>query len=156
VPSSHDPVIRMFHCLFIVLKIPLFSTPSSHSLFWHFGPLLKLTYFQHRPEMKLLLSDSVSLLSRGQIFIYLWWYRESWENSKEYNRESSDKFLRCFTLESGINRLRLNERMTRVIKTTKVANAAFSKSVNCTWKGKRTRFEKEHVNRCIESYEQMY
>jgi hypothetical protein len=21
-PSSHDPVIRMFHCLFIVLKIP--------------------------------------------------------------------------------------------------------------------------------------
>jgi hypothetical protein len=24
-PSSHDPVIRMFHCLFIVQKIPLFS-----------------------------------------------------------------------------------------------------------------------------------
>jgi hypothetical protein len=29
-PSSHDPVIRMFHCLFIVLKISLFSMPSSH------------------------------------------------------------------------------------------------------------------------------
>jgi hypothetical protein len=29
-PSSHDPVMRMFHCLFIVLKIPLFSMPSSH------------------------------------------------------------------------------------------------------------------------------
>ncbi len=28
--SSHYPVIRMFHCLFIVLKIPLFSMPSSH------------------------------------------------------------------------------------------------------------------------------
>jgi hypothetical protein len=28
--SSHDPVIRMFHCLFIVLKISLFSMPSSH------------------------------------------------------------------------------------------------------------------------------
>jgi hypothetical protein len=28
-PSSHDPVIRLFHCLFIVLKIPLFSMPSS-------------------------------------------------------------------------------------------------------------------------------
>jgi hypothetical protein len=28
-------VIRMFHCLFILLKIPLFSMPSSHSLFWH-------------------------------------------------------------------------------------------------------------------------
>ena len=27
---SPDPVIRMFHCLFIVLKIPLFSMPSSH------------------------------------------------------------------------------------------------------------------------------
>jgi hypothetical protein len=26
-PSSHDPVIRMFHCLFIVLKISLFSMP---------------------------------------------------------------------------------------------------------------------------------
>jgi hypothetical protein len=32
--SSHDPVIRMFHCLFIVLKIPLFSMPSSHPHFW--------------------------------------------------------------------------------------------------------------------------
>jgi hypothetical protein len=29
-PSSHDPVIRMFHCLFIVLKISLFSMPYSH------------------------------------------------------------------------------------------------------------------------------
>jgi hypothetical protein len=29
-PSSHDPVIRMFHCLFIVLKFPLFFLPSSH------------------------------------------------------------------------------------------------------------------------------
>jgi hypothetical protein len=28
--SSHNPVIRMFHCLFIVLKIPLFSMSSSH------------------------------------------------------------------------------------------------------------------------------
>ena len=28
--SSHDPVIRMFHCLFIVLKISLFSMSSSH------------------------------------------------------------------------------------------------------------------------------
>jgi hypothetical protein len=28
--SRHDPVIRMFHCLFIVLKISLFSMPSSH------------------------------------------------------------------------------------------------------------------------------
>ena len=27
---SHDPVIRMFHCLFIVLKISLFSMSSSH------------------------------------------------------------------------------------------------------------------------------
>ena len=26
-PSSHDPVMRMFHCLFIVLKISLFSMP---------------------------------------------------------------------------------------------------------------------------------
>ena len=25
--SIHDPVIRMFHCLFIVLKIPLLSVP---------------------------------------------------------------------------------------------------------------------------------
>jgi hypothetical protein len=24
-PSSHDPVFIKFHCLFIVLKIPLFS-----------------------------------------------------------------------------------------------------------------------------------
>jgi hypothetical protein len=30
----HDPVIRVFHCLFIVLKILLFSMPSSHALFW--------------------------------------------------------------------------------------------------------------------------
>jgi hypothetical protein len=30
VSSSHDPVIRMFLCLFIVLKIPLFSMSSSH------------------------------------------------------------------------------------------------------------------------------
>jgi hypothetical protein len=29
-PFSHDPMIRMFHCLFIVLKIPLFSMSSSH------------------------------------------------------------------------------------------------------------------------------
>jgi hypothetical protein len=29
-PSSHDPVIRMFHCLFIVLIIPLLSMPCSH------------------------------------------------------------------------------------------------------------------------------
>jgi hypothetical protein len=29
-PSSHDPVIKMFHCLSIVLKIPLFFMPSSH------------------------------------------------------------------------------------------------------------------------------
>ena len=29
-PSSHDPVMRMFHCLFIVLKIPLFSMISSY------------------------------------------------------------------------------------------------------------------------------
>jgi hypothetical protein len=41
-PSSHDPVIRMLHCLFIVLKIPLFSMPSSHDpvigrgLLWQF------------------------------------------------------------------------------------------------------------------------
>ena len=28
--SSQDPVIRMFHCLFIVLEIPLFSMPLSH------------------------------------------------------------------------------------------------------------------------------
>ena len=28
--SSHDPVIRMIHCLIIVLKIPLFSMSSSH------------------------------------------------------------------------------------------------------------------------------
>ena len=28
--SSHDPEIRMFHCLFIVLKISLLSTTSSH------------------------------------------------------------------------------------------------------------------------------
>ncbi len=28
--SSHDPVTRMFHCLFIVLKISLFSMSSSH------------------------------------------------------------------------------------------------------------------------------
>jgi hypothetical protein len=33
--------------------------------------------------------------------------------------------------------LRLNERITRVIKTTNVANAAFSKSVNWTWKEKQ-------------------
>ena len=30
--SSHDLVIRMFHCLFIVLKISLFSMSSSHDL----------------------------------------------------------------------------------------------------------------------------
>ena len=29
-PSNHDPVICMFHCLFIVLEIPLFSMSSSH------------------------------------------------------------------------------------------------------------------------------
>jgi hypothetical protein len=29
IPSSHDPVIRMFHCLFFVFKISLFSMPSS-------------------------------------------------------------------------------------------------------------------------------
>jgi hypothetical protein len=28
-PSSHDPVIKMFHFLFIVLKIPLFSIPCT-------------------------------------------------------------------------------------------------------------------------------
>jgi hypothetical protein len=33
-PSSHDPVIWMFHCLCIVLKIPLFFMPSGHSSFW--------------------------------------------------------------------------------------------------------------------------
>lgn len=38
------------------------------------------------------------------------------------------------TLERGMRRFKLNEIITRVIKTTKVANAAFSKSVNCTWK----------------------
>jgi hypothetical protein len=30
--SSHDPVIGIFHCLFIVLKISLFSMPSSLDL----------------------------------------------------------------------------------------------------------------------------
>ena len=30
--SSHDPVMRMFHCLFIVLKISLFPMSSSHDL----------------------------------------------------------------------------------------------------------------------------
>jgi hypothetical protein len=34
-PSSHDPVIIMFHCLFIAMKIPLFPMPSSQALFWH-------------------------------------------------------------------------------------------------------------------------
>ena len=29
-PFNHDSVIRMFHCLFIVLKIPLFSMPFNH------------------------------------------------------------------------------------------------------------------------------
>jgi hypothetical protein len=29
-PSSSDSVIKMFHCLFIVFKISLFSMPSSH------------------------------------------------------------------------------------------------------------------------------
>ena len=30
ISSSHDPVIGMFHCHFIVLKISLFSISSSH------------------------------------------------------------------------------------------------------------------------------
>ena len=29
-PSSHDVVIRMFHCHFISLKTPLLSIPSNH------------------------------------------------------------------------------------------------------------------------------
>ena len=54
-PSGHDPVIRMFHCLFVVLKNSLFSMPSSHiqwsecsivfSLFWksHCSPCHPVT-----------------------------------------------------------------------------------------------------------------
>jgi hypothetical protein len=30
--ASHYPVIKIFHCLLIVLKIPMFSMPSSHDL----------------------------------------------------------------------------------------------------------------------------
>ena len=39
-------------------------------------------------------------------------------------------FRVLLTFDSGIKRLRLKERMTLVIRTTKVAKAAFSKSVN--------------------------
>ena len=60
-PSSRDPVIRMFHCLYIVLKIPLFSTPSSHDpvtrMFHCLLIVLKIPLFfmpsSHDPVMKM-------------------------------------------------------------------------------------------------------
>jgi hypothetical protein len=44
-PSSHDPVIRIFHCLFIVLKILRFSMPSSHDRNISFSIMLKVPLF---------------------------------------------------------------------------------------------------------------
>jgi hypothetical protein len=43
-PSSHNPVIRMFQCLVIVLKIPLFSMPSSHDSVIHCIDLFAMLY----------------------------------------------------------------------------------------------------------------
>ena len=50
--SSHDPVIKMFHCLFIVLKISLFSMSSSHDpvikMFHCLFIVLKISLFSKR------------------------------------------------------------------------------------------------------------
>jgi hypothetical protein len=55
-PSNHDAVIRMFHCLFIVLKIPLFSSHDSvigcSIVFsFHFLSFILKTYLRSYLEM---------------------------------------------------------------------------------------------------------
>jgi hypothetical protein len=66
---SHDSVIRMFHCLFIVLKIPLYSMPSSHDpvirMFHCLFIVLKIPLFSIPPSCSLLLYKYLSLMLRN-------------------------------------------------------------------------------------------
>jgi hypothetical protein len=92
-PSSHYPVIAMFHCLFIVLKIPLFSMSSSHDLviriFHCLFTVLKISLFSlrssdqnvplsfHRFKISLFSMPSNHSLFRNIYNIYLWRYAKS-------------------------------------------------------------------------------
>jgi hypothetical protein len=71
-PSSHDPVITMFHCLFIILKFSLFSMPSCCDpvvgMFRCFFIILKISLFSmpssHDPAIAFLfISLKISLFS---------------------------------------------------------------------------------------------
>jgi hypothetical protein len=91
-PSSHDPVIRMFHCLFIVLKIPLFSMPSSHDpvigrgLLWQFW---NASVFQ------------ITAIKWHSRVLYSYHFRlivhEIWQHLWRLNKKSSNTRQHCYS-----------------------------------------------------------